>query len=618
MSSGRRSRIGIGLGLALACSLLASPAPAQSSRAVHVEAREPGAGSLLPLQGVNAGPWTHPGHPDFLDSYIDLGVAAVRTHDFFGPTDIAYLDTGQGIFPDMTKDPFDPASYRFGPADEVVQEILDAGAEVFFRIGYSAEMPPMHNDPPADPEKWAEVAAHIVMHYNEGWANGFHFGIRRWEIWNEADDPLFWNGTPEQFFDLYERTARRIRQVDPSALVGGPGLSQWNHPDYRDRFVRYCKERGVPLDFLSWHRYDATSAKGSPGHYRAFAIQQRQFLDGEGMPRAENVLSEWSYAIFHPMHCLLEGAAFDAATLSALADGGIDGAHRYRGDDQNPCHNPGLHYTDGARKPPAYAIQAWDRLQAMPHRRRLTGSDWDHHTAIAGRSEDGRTLRVLVSNYDDTGADTVDLEIAGLGTCGVDRTVARDVLTEGGFVRAESFTSASDPLAYSFPSAAPAVTIVTVSGLAPWPANLRADTGGCPAALSLAWDAVGGASGYRVYLSDRSCDEALAATSPAATVSGPAWDDTAPPVGASRYYAVEPIGAYGSCDGDRRCIAAGCPGEPPGPVTGLRVERSGGDLRLSWNEAARATGYRVYRTTHPDPRTWGWPWREGIQDEDPA
>ena len=48
---------------------------------------------------------------------------------------------------------------------------------------------------------------HVVMHYNKGWANGFHYGIRYWEIWNEPDFMPFWGGTPEEFRELYKTIA---------------------------------------------------------------------------------------------------------------------------------------------------------------------------------------------------------------------------------------------------------------------------------------------------------------------------------------------------------------------------------------------------------------------------
>ena len=57
--------------------------------------------------------------------------------------------------------------------------------------------------PPADAAKWAAICVGIIRHYNEGWANGFHHGIRYWEIWNEPENrPAMWTGTDEDYLAL--------------------------------------------------------------------------------------------------------------------------------------------------------------------------------------------------------------------------------------------------------------------------------------------------------------------------------------------------------------------------------------------------------------------------------
>ena len=329
--------------------LLISDLAVAGSHSFEVEARDPGAGTVEHLGGVNAGPWTPPERVDLLDSYVFLGVPMVRTHDFYGPTDLGYVD-GQGIFPDLSRDPEDPTAYHFAPADEIVQEIRDAGAEVFFRIGYSWEDPPVHNQPPENPAKWAEIAAHVVAHYNTGWNGGHEWNIRFWEIWNEPDIEQFWTGTPQQFYDLYERTARRIRQIDSTVLVGGPGVSNPYDPDYRDGLLRYCKERGVPLDFFSWHRYEDHSA-GTPGAYRRMGQDTRLALDAEGLPATIQAQTEWNLApLWSIYRCTLPGAAFDTLVLAGLGDAGVPLAFHYRGDDQGTlCQNLGMHYPDGSR-----------------------------------------------------------------------------------------------------------------------------------------------------------------------------------------------------------------------------------------------------------------------------
>jgi xylan 1,4-beta-xylosidase len=164
-------------------------------------------GTLRSLQGVNLGPLhTQPGFADLTAHYRDLRVDLVRTHDFFGPTGIDSHAKDRGrdsvIFPDWAADPAKAESYRFGPSDRMLKGIVDAGAQIYFRLGRSFAADPA---PPSDFDKFAEVAKHIVMHYNSGWASGYHFGIRYWKVWNEPNIErdwvpnnglyLFWSGT---------------------------------------------------------------------------------------------------------------------------------------------------------------------------------------------------------------------------------------------------------------------------------------------------------------------------------------------------------------------------------------------------------------------------------------
>src|SRR5205807_9379097 len=64
-------------------------------------------------------------------------------------------------------------------------------------------------------DKYAAIARHIVMHYNRGWAKGFHYHIRYWEIWNEPDlGKVFWAGTAQQYYELYAKLARAVKSAD--------------------------------------------------------------------------------------------------------------------------------------------------------------------------------------------------------------------------------------------------------------------------------------------------------------------------------------------------------------------------------------------------------------------
>ena len=144
--------------------------------------------------------------------------------------------TQLSIFPNPNADPNDPKSYNFGPTDQLIATIKGVGAEVIFRLGRSEGS---NVEPPEDFDHYAEVAKHIVLHYNRGWANGFRYNIRYWEVWNEPDlGKLFWGGSPEHYFDLYEKIARAVKKADRRALIGGPAIARPNDNNpYVDDFL---------------------------------------------------------------------------------------------------------------------------------------------------------------------------------------------------------------------------------------------------------------------------------------------------------------------------------------------------------------------------------------------
>jgi hypothetical protein len=81
------------------------------------------------LQGVNLGPLhTQPNLPDLTLQYRDLWIDSIRTHDFFGPTDIDSDPKDRGaalvIFPDWNADPGREESYQFGPSDRLIEGIV--------------------------------------------------------------------------------------------------------------------------------------------------------------------------------------------------------------------------------------------------------------------------------------------------------------------------------------------------------------------------------------------------------------------------------------------------------------------------------------------------------------
>lgn len=379
-------------------------------------------GALRSLQGVNGAPapgmhkppqftfggWNMPEDVDVSRGYREARIDLVRTHDAYGPGDIdarfgpprstgAFTVPPQRgslvIFPDPGADPNDPRSYHFGPTDRLVASIIAIGAQTIFRLGRSETSDVR---PPRDFDRYAAVAAHIVRHYNGGWDHGFHYGLKYWEVWNEPDlGTLFWGGTPRQFYELYAKLARAVKRADPAALVGGPTLAKPNEASpYRDGFLQFVRAEHVPLDFFSWHWY-ATDTD-DPRDFVRIGRDVRARLDRFGFRGTLSVLDEWNYGLTYPLPSDLERAAFVASSLIGMAHAPIDLAALYRADNL-------FGLTGAVPDKTGAALVALGRMKDTPIEVPISlhapGSPPCGFASEAGRSRDGRTLQVIVSNY---------------------------------------------------------------------------------------------------------------------------------------------------------------------------------------------------------------------------
>lgn len=375
-------------------------------------------GELRSLQGVDGAPgpgghkplyfkfggWNMHDTVDASAGYRMARIDLVRTHDSYGPADIdSHFETAEApggalihadrdaltLYPNINADPEDPSSYRFGPTDALIASIEKVGAQVLFRVGRSEGSDPT---PPPDFDRYAAIVKHIVLHYNAGWAHGYHYGIRYWEFWNEPDlAKLFFSGTEQQYFELYSKVARAIKQADPHALVGGPAIAKPNDATpYRDELMRQTRAANVPLDFYSWHWY-ATDSNDPRDFYR-IAKDLRARLDKSGHPQTLSLLTEWNYGLSDPPPVPLVRAAFVASAMIYMQDAPIDAATLYRADN--------VFGPDGATPDKTgQALIALGMMKSTPVRLATTGGDTDGFAVEAGRSRDGRVIRILVSNY---------------------------------------------------------------------------------------------------------------------------------------------------------------------------------------------------------------------------
>jgi len=259
-----------------------------------------------------------PGNPagpmDFSQTFQDIGLNYVRTHDFALSFDhstiVGYADTSY--------DPLDPADYYFHFTDSIVQNIYNAGGKVFYRFGQSYSWDTLYSMPPANFDKWAQTCVQIIKHYNDGWNNGFNYNMDYFEIWNEPDLPQFWRGTVQEYIALYRKASRAIKQYDPTLKVGGPALSNVFDEAFINEFLDSVATYNLPLDFFSYHLYYFPN----PYYFKKVNDYVRMKLDSYGLTGVELINTEWNSAMFNYLHYEEFGMddAINAASLvSALA-----------------------------------------------------------------------------------------------------------------------------------------------------------------------------------------------------------------------------------------------------------------------------------------------------------
>lgn len=292
-------------------------------------------GIIKPLNGVGQPPLMGL-ETDAFHYLTEANIPYSRLHDvggWFGKN--MFVDI-PNIFRDFNADENDPDSYDFAFTDILIKGLVDSGCEPYYRLGVTIEnfhkIKAYRIYPPADYHKWARICEHIIRHYNEGWANGFHYNIKYWEIWNEPDgapnngedelqpdinENAMWKGSRQQFYDLYRIASRHLRacfgnsikiggygscgfyiansrQTVGSIAFGGSGeLSDWDkrirwfYIFFKD-FIDMVVAEKLPFDFFSHHSYAGVED----------TLNMQRFVEAEfekaGLKDVEIHLNEWN------------------------------------------------------------------------------------------------------------------------------------------------------------------------------------------------------------------------------------------------------------------------------------------------------------------------------------
>ena len=370
------------------------------------------------MHGMNNGPFMHQG--DFGPEYDEAGIPFVRFHETHSPT-TKCIEVPH-IFRDFDADENDEKNYFFGATDKVITEAVKHGITVMYRLGMGTEStyPRLFSVVPKDAKKWARICVNIIRHYNEGWANGFHYNIPYWEIWNEADLQQYWPGTVEQFNELYEEASLAIRAYDPKLKVGGCAMADPDRTDgFTEAFFQYVVDHDLPMDFFSWHFYREELV---PIEKRCRHVEK--LLETYGLAdKVENINSEWHGIALRKRPTTAKGtwggwdlsksgqvcsAVCNVAAMIIMQHHNVTKAAYY--DAENRGALCGLWDVHMHKQKQFYGFKAFNYLYQAGTEYESVSDNFDLQAMAAA---DGKKGYLLLANYTEE-ADTVAMELTNL------------------------------------------------------------------------------------------------------------------------------------------------------------------------------------------------------------
>lgn len=305
-------------------------------------------GKIKPMHAI--------GQPPFKGGFLSVDFSPIqhltnaripysRLHDVGGAFGGNRFVDIPNLFRDFDADETDPANYDFAFTDVLIENMYQYDVKPIFRLGVTIEnqahIKAYRIYPPKDYSKWARICEHVIRHYNEGWADGYHYGIEYWEIWNEPDNGepgrnQMWIGTPEQYYELYDVAAKHLKACfGDSIKIGGYGcctlyglfyepevygvsvekrekdekyVTGMHRVSFFHGFLEYLQKHGSPIDFFSWHSYDNVEKTAAIGEYI-----HRKFSE-YGHSGIELHLNEWNVAHTNALH----GTSFASASSAAM------------------------------------------------------------------------------------------------------------------------------------------------------------------------------------------------------------------------------------------------------------------------------------------------------------
>jgi xylan 1,4-beta-xylosidase len=264
--------------------------------------------------------------------------------------------------------------------------------------------------PPADRNRWRKLIGALVRHFTARYGTA---EVRNWyfEVWNEPNLNLFFTGTRDDYFTLYDDTVSEVKAVDAAYRVGGPASAGLIEGAWIPEMIEHCVQTGAPIDFISTHSYGVEGVIDEFGRdqHRLLPVPDSVVKDvrnvshqvrTSAMPNLPILFTEYSnsYSPRDNVHDSYVSAPFILYTLKRC-EGYVDSMSYWTftdifeeaGPGPAPFHGGfGLMNEQGLKKPTFYAYR-W--LCELPDTELATG-DTDSYAAV-----DDTAVHVLMWDY---------------------------------------------------------------------------------------------------------------------------------------------------------------------------------------------------------------------------
>jgi hypothetical protein len=183
-------------------------------------------------------------------------------------------------------DNFEPlrGQYDFAWLEEFVSLADEYGIKIRPYIGYTPDWAGAAdsdgiawNNPPGNDQDWYNFVYQLVLALRD------HPNVLSYEIYNEMNTSLWWDGSVEQYQETLKQAAEAVHAADPDAQILLGGLAD---PDY-DWFRRVLEDGSARYyDILPFHAYpetwsDEVAEKFLGFEYRSLIKEHKEHGEGE-------------------------------------------------------------------------------------------------------------------------------------------------------------------------------------------------------------------------------------------------------------------------------------------------------------------------------------------------